>query len=156
VLFWSDVRLPPISLAALKSSPLRPKHKHSALKLVAAILAISLTTLPASRAVADEGFGALPTVGTVDGYMRQGKPRDPAYSGQRYTGSGGQGLYGSPRASASQPNAAVMGAMIVALWALQRYHERHQRHAMRNYRGVARSRRRNRMNQMPLPLGYGF
>jgi hypothetical protein len=141
---------------ALKSSSVRPKHKYSAFRVAIAILALCLIVLPANRAVAYEGRGTLPTVGTVDGYMRQGEPRDSPYAGQPYSGSGGQGLYGSPRAGAPQQNAAVMGAMIVALWALQRYQERHLRHPMRNYRGVARSRHHNRINQMPFPLGYGF
>jgi hypothetical protein len=57
-------------------------------------------------------------------------------------------------------NPAVMGAMILTLWALQRYQQRHQRHhqrrAMPSYRGSRRSRSLNPGNPMPSPLGYGF
>ena len=83
----------------------------------------------------------------------EGQPRDRAYTRQgSYMGQGGQGFYGSPTASRSQTNPAVMGAMMIGLWALQRYQERHQRHhqhyAMRNYRGSRHSRGFNSGNPM--------
>ncbi|MGO9450002.1 MAG: hypothetical protein ACLQDV_02980 [Candidatus Binataceae bacterium] len=53
-------------------------------------------------------------------------------------------------------NPAVIGALNLALWTLQRHQERHQRHAMRNYRGSTRARGLNPGNQMQSPLGYGF
>jgi len=141
--------------AALAASGLRHKCQRSARVLGLAMLAFTFIVLPADRAIAYQGAGALPSVGSMDDYMRQAQPRDRAYAPQGpYMGQGGQGNYGAPTGSRAQMNPAVTGTMIVLLWALQRYQERHQRHAMRNYRGSRRSRGSG--NPMPSPLGYGF
>lgn len=57
-------------------------------------------------------------------------------------------------------NPAVMGAMMLTLWALQRYQQKHQRHhhrgAMRGYGSARRSRGVNAGYPMTSPLGFGF
>lgn len=135
--------------------------------LIAAILAFSLIAVPATRAIAYQDGGALPSVGSIDDYMSEGQPRDRAYAPQGpyqgpYQGSymdpRSQGFYGAPTGSRSQMSPAFMGAMI-ALWALERYQQRHQRHryAMRNNRGSGRHRRSlNPGNPTLSPFGYGF
>ena len=143
--------------AALAASGLRHKRQRSAPVLGLAILAFILIAVPADRAIGYQGAGALPSVGSLDDYMRQAQPRDRAYAPQGpYMGQGGQGYYGAPTGSRWQMNPAVIGAMILALWAVQRYQERHQRHAMRNYRGSRHWRGLNPGNPMPSPLRYGF
>ena len=147
------------TFAALAGLVLGHKRRRSApgLGLIAAVLAISLIALPADRAVAYQSGGAPPSVGSVDDYMSQGQPRDQAYAPQGPNiAPGGQGFYGAPTGSRSQINPAVMGAMIIGLWALQRYEEHHQRHAMRNSRRSRHSRGLDPGNPMPSPLGYGF
>ena len=146
------------TFAALAGSVLGHKRRPSApgLGLIAAVLALSLIALPADRAVAYQG-GALPSVGSVDDYMNQGQPRDREYAPQGPNlAPGGQGFYGAPTGSRSQINPAVMGAMIIGLWALQRYEEHRQRHAMRNARRSRQSRGLDSGSPMPSPLGYGF
>lgn len=139
--------------AALAGSVLRHKRQLSVPALALAILAFGLIPLPADRAVAYQDPGAPPCIGSINDYMRQGQSRDQGYGPQAsYMGAGGQGFYGAPSRSRSQMNPAVMGAMVIALWALQRYQERHQRHAMRNYR----RHWRGTANPMRSPLGYGF
>ncbi len=146
------------TFAALVGSVLGHKRRPSApgLGLIAAVLAISVIALPADRAVAYQA-GALPSVGSVDDYMSQGQPRDRDYAPQGPNiAPGGQGFYAAPTGSRSQINPAVMGAMIIGLWALQRYEEHRQRHAMRNARRSRHSRGLDSGNPIPLPLGYGF
>ncbi len=106
----------------------------SARRLALVIISFSLIALPAAQAIAYPGGGTLPSVGSLDDYVRETQPPDRGYAppGQ-YMGQGG-GLYGGPAASRSQMNPAVMGTMMIALWALQRYQERHQRHTGRHYR----------------------
>jgi hypothetical protein len=58
-------------------------------------------------------------------------------------------------------NPAVMGAMMLALWALQRHNERrqqrrNQRHSTRDGQNSRRLRRMNSGNPMPAPFGFGF
>ena len=147
------------TFAALAGSVLGHKRRPSArgLGLIAAVLALSVIALPADRAVAYQSGGALPSVGSVDDYMSQGQPRDREYAPQGPNLSpGGQGFYGAPTGSRSQINPAVMGAMIIGLWALQRYEEHRQRHAMRNARRSRHSRGLDSGNPIPSPLGYGF
>ena len=144
------------TFAALAGSALDHKGRRSApgLGLIAAVLAFSLIALPADRAVAYQSGGALPSVGSVDDYMSQGQPYAPQGPNMA---PGGQGFYGAPTGSRSQINPAVIGAaMIIGLWALQRYEEHHQRHAMRNSRRSSHSRGLDPGHPMPSPLGYGF
>lgn len=110
------------------------ERRLSARRLVLAIITFSLIALPAAQAIAYPGGGTLPSVGSLDEYVRQTQPPDRGYAppGQ-YMGQAG-GLYGGPAASRSQMNPAVMGTMMIALWALQRYQQRHQRHTARHYR----------------------
>jgi hypothetical protein len=126
------------------------------LMLIVAILAFSIVTLPVERAMAYQD-GATPTgVGSLDDYMRQGQPSERSYSpsGPR-SSNGGQGYYGAPAAgSRSQMSSAVMGAMIIALWALQQHQQRHQRHAARSNQRVGRSRIFNLGNPIQSPLGF--
>ena len=145
------------TFAALAISALRYKRQRSAhmLGLIAAILAFSFIGLQTDRAVAYQGGGALPSVGSLDDYIGQSRDRASAPQGS-YMGPGGQGSYGARTGSRSQMNPAVIGAMILTQWALQRYQERHQRHAMRNYRRSRHSRGFNPGNPMSSPLGYGF
>ncbi|MGB8414604.1 MAG: hypothetical protein WCE23_17455 [Candidatus Binatus sp.] len=148
------------TFAVLAGSVLVHKGRHSVpgLGLIAAVLAFSLIALPADRAVAYQSGGALPSVGSVDDYMSQGQPRDREYAPQGPNmAPGGQGFYGAPTGSRSQINPAVIGAaVIIGLWALQRYEEHHQRHAMRNARRSRDSRGLDSGNPIPSPLGYGF
>jgi hypothetical protein len=139
------------TFAALAVSELRHKRQRPAprLWLIATILVSGLIALPADRVAAYPGGGALPTVGTIDDYVSQGQPRDRAYTPQGPPmGPGGQGFYGEPTGSRSRMNPAVIGAVLIGLWALQRYQERHQHHAMGTYRRSRHSRGLNR--------GYGF
>lgn len=137
-------------------------RKFSACRLlaIATILAVSMMAFPVDRAIADDD-GVPPNVGSLDDYVRQGQPRDRGYAPRgSYNGQGGQGYYGAPTGPSSQMNPAVMGAMMLALWALQRHNERHQRrnqrHAMRNRQNSRRLRSPNSGNPMPSPFGYGF
>lgn len=124
------------------------------LALIAAIVTFSIVMLPVGPAIAYPDSGAPPGVGSLDDYTRQGQPSERQYRQPgSQIGQGSQGYYGAPRGSRSQMNSAVMGAMILALWALQRYQERHQRHATRNYRGSGR-RVLKSGNPMPAPLGF--
>jgi hypothetical protein len=70
----------------------------------------------------------------------------------------GPGTYGARTGSSSQINPAVLGAMILAQLALQRFQERrqrrHQRYKMVNYRRSRHSRCFDPGN--PAPFGYGF
>lgn len=120
------------------------------------VFAFVFTAFSVGHAAAYPGLDGLPSVGSVDGYMRQGQPRDHAYVPRPSAGWGGQGFYGSPSTSRLQMNRAVTGVMILALWALERYQERHQTHALRNHHAAMRSRKRNRANSLWLPPGNGF
>ncbi len=115
------------------------KRQFSGLRLVLAIIVFSLIALPGAQVIAYPGGGTLPSVGSQDDYVRQTQPRDQEYAppGQ-YMGQG-RGLYGGPASARSQMDPAVMGTMMIALWALQRYQQRHQRHAARHYQRHSRS-----------------
>ncbi|HTW88754.1 MAG TPA: hypothetical protein VMD75_12195 [Candidatus Binataceae bacterium] len=133
------------------------------LGLAAIILAVSILALPADRAAAYPGNGSLPTVGSLNDYVSQGQQaREPTNAPQgSYMAPGGRGFYGAPPSgSRSYANPAVMGAMVLTLWALQRYQQRHQRHhhrrAGKSYERSRRSRGLNTGNRMSSPFGYGF
>lgn len=133
------------------------------LGFIGVILAVSMIALPAGRAAAYPGGGSLPTVGSLNDYVSQGQgPREPGYTPQGSSMSpGSQGFYSSPQSgSRSQMNPAVMGAMMLTLWVLQRYQQRHQRRhhrrVMRGYGSARRSRGLNSGYPMTSPLGYGF
>jgi hypothetical protein len=129
----------------------------SGLSIIAAILALSLIALPADRALAYSSDGALPGVGSLDDYMRQGQPRDPAYVPQRsYAGPENQGSNGAMAGSRSQMKPAVMGAMILELWAFQRYQKHHHLRGLRDYYGTRHSRALNPGNSMPSTLAHGY
>ncbi|MGO9266821.1 MAG: hypothetical protein ACLQBA_18400 [Candidatus Binataceae bacterium] len=124
-------------LVAPDGSVRRHKPQLSGLHLLLTILTFSLIALPAAQAIAYPGGGTLPSVGSLDDYVRQTQPRDQGYAPPgSYMGSnmGQSGFYGGSTGSRSQMNPAVMGTMMIALWALQRYQERHQRHTARHYR----------------------
>lgn len=111
---------------ALAGSVLRPERWRSAqgLRLFAAILAFSLTAVQADRAVAYRGGGTLPSVGSLDEYIRQSHERASFPQGSSM-GPRGQGSYGAQTGSRSQMNPAVLGAVILGQWALQRLQDRH-------------------------------
>jgi hypothetical protein len=125
-------------LVAPAGSVRRHRRQLSGLRtVVLVVLAFSLTALPTAQAIAYPGGGTLPSVGSLDDYVRQTQPRDQGYAPPgSYMGSnmGQSGLYGGSTRYRSQMNPTVMGTMMIALWALQRYQERHQRHAARHYR----------------------
>jgi hypothetical protein len=137
--------------------------KLSAFRLVAmaTVLASSLVAIPADFAIAYDDGSAPANVGSLDDYVHQGQPRDQGYGPRGSSiGGAGQGYYGAPSGSRSQINPAIVGAMMLTLWALQRREARHQhhdqRHAMRDRRNSRRSRSLNSGNPMPSPFGYGF
>jgi hypothetical protein len=137
--------------------------KSSACRLlvIATILAVSFVAFPVARAMAYDD-GSVPTnVGSLDDYVHQGQPRDREYAPRGgNAGQGGRGYNGAPTGSRSQINPAVMGAMMLALWALQRHNERHQRRnqrqAMRNRQNSRRLQSPNAGNPMPSAFDYGF
>jgi hypothetical protein len=120
--------------------------------LIAAIIAFSLIALTADRALAYDA-SSLPSVGSVDDYMQQGQPReqengqDPYNGGGPYMGPGNQGFYNPPGPRQPKINPAVVGATLVALWALQRYQESRRRPEMRKHHEPRHSRHRNRTSQ---------
>jgi hypothetical protein len=99
------------------------------------VVAICLVMLSAERASADPGGATLPSIGTLDEYVHQTQigtgqrgPRYPRQNNGRAYNSGRDSAY---RVSA---NPAIMGVLLLTLWAVQRYDARHNRHHAANYR----------------------
>jgi hypothetical protein len=137
----------------------RRKCQRSSLRIIGAMLAFGLISLQTDVAIAYQGGSALPRVGSLNDYIEQSRDRASAPQGL-YMSSEGQGSAGSRTGSHSQMNRAVIGAMILMQWTLQRFQERqrrhHRRYAIRNYRVSGNSRGFNTGYPMSSPLGHGF